>query len=78
MVAINFVDVDITQVGRKVERKIDMILYYYKVWKLDFVSLTDLVLHSATNLLPVCNYKVRQVLQSVAGVITKCVRYYKT
>ena len=77
MVAINFVDVDIIQVGRKVERKIDMILYYYKVWKFDFVSLTDFVLHSATNLLPVCYYKVRQVLQSVAGVITKCVRYYK-
>ena len=77
MVAINFVDVDIIQVGRKVERKIDMILYYYKVWKFGFVSLTDFVLHSATNLLPVCYYKVRQVLQSVAGVITKCVRYYK-
>ena len=53
-----------------------MILYYYKVWKFDFVSLTDFVLHSATNLLPVCYYKVRQVLQSVAG-ITKCDSYYK-
>ena len=24
-----------------------------------------------------CYYKVRQVLQSVTGFITKCVRYYK-
>ena len=48
-------------------------IFYYKVWQLNFVGFFVILLQSVT----VCYYKMPQVLQSVTDFITKCARYYK-
>ena len=47
-------------------------IFYYKVWQLNFVGFFVILLQSVT----VCSYKMPQVLQSVTG-ITRMDSYYK-